>query len=544
MKTGKTGKPERRKRKSNEIVSINPTTGKALGWIACDGRRAVQQAIMQASESFHGWSRLPVKDRQRYLKRLAHVILNQRREIAELIAREQGKPMTEAMGAEILPVLSVLKDLYRNAHKLLKGRRSPHGQILLAHKKSAYRYMPYGVVAVISPWNFPFSVPIPQIAAALVAGNTVVFKPARSAALTGRKIHNLFAKAGLPEGVLNTLVLKEKDVHVMLQHPAVKKIVFTGSTDVGRRVLSAAAEQIKPVILELGGKDAAVVAADAPVERAARGIVWGAMFGSGQACASVERVYVERPVADAFIEACTKEASRLRVGDPLDENTDIGPLSNRQQLKTVVAHVEDAVNKGAKLLIGGKRRGKTGFFFEPTILSQADHSMAVMVEETFGPVLPIMVVDSMDQAIQMANNNVYGLSAYGWTRDRKLAERLMTELEAGTVLINDSACTWGEPNAPWGGIKLSGIGRTRGAFGLREMVQLKYVSSDLDCRKDNAWWFPYDRETRRLFDHAADLLFRQDLRKKAPPLLALLGNRRFVKAVRWPSILSRFHKIL
>jgi acyl-CoA reductase-like NAD-dependent aldehyde dehydrogenase len=529
---------------TQEIISFNPSTGEELGRVAGVGRRGIKEAITRATEAFEGWSCLSIRQRQQYLARLCEVILAEKEDIVELIAREQGKPVTEAMGSEVLPVLGVLTDLSRNAHRALQNQSTRHQQVFFAHKRSQHRYVPYGVIAIISPWNYPFSVPIPQIAAALVTGNTVVFKPALSTALIGRKIDELFRTAGFPEDVLNTVMVKGQDAAVMARHPAVKKIVFTGSTEVGRQIMSAAAEGIKPVVLELGGKDPAVVAADADIARAAKGIVWGAMFGAGQVCASIERVYVERPVADRFISACVWEAAKLRVGDPLNKDTDIGPLTTRRQLTRVKAHVQDAVQRGAKVLIGGKRKGKMGFFYEPTILSHVNHAMAVMVEETFGPVLPIMVVDSIDEAIRLANDSVYGLSAYGWTRSRRTAERLMNELEAGTVMINDAACTWGEPNAPWGGMKSSGIGRTRAVFGLREMVQLKYTSFDPGEGRENAWWFPYNQETRNLFTSAGDLMFTKSVWKKLAPMLALLRNRRFLKTARWGSILGNLNKLL
>ena len=544
MKTTKTKTPARPRSKSNEIVSINPSTGEALGRVASVGRRGVKEAVGRAREAFESWSRLSIRDRQGYLRRLADVILSEKREIAELIALEQGKPMTEALGVEVLPVLAVVKDLSRNAHKTLKDELSRHQLVFFAHKRSHYRYEPYGVVAIISPWNFPFSVPLPQIAAAVVAGNTVLFKPACGAVLLGQKIHDLFRRAGFPEGVVNTIFVKEKDASVIAPHPDVKKVVFTGSTGVGRKIMAAAAQGPKPVVLELGGKDPAIVAADADLERAAKGIVWGAMFGSGQVCVSIERAYVERPAADALIEACVEEVAKLRVGDPLDENTEVGPLSNRQQLRAVTAHVKDAVEKGARILVGGKRKGTKGYFYEPTVLSRVDHSMAVMVEETFGPVLPIMVVDSVDEAIHLANDSIYGISAYGWTQDRATADRLMKELEAGSVIINDCGFSWGEPAAPWGGVKSSGVGRTRTIFGLQEMVQLKYTSFDQGDGKENAWWFPYDHEVRGLLAQGMDLFFKNDLREKVVPLLALLGNRRFLRSARWPSILSNLDKLL
>jgi acyl-CoA reductase-like NAD-dependent aldehyde dehydrogenase len=228
----------------------------------------------------------------------------------------------------------------------------------------------------------------------------------------------------------------------------------------------------------------------------------------------------------------------------LDDDVDIGPLTTEQQLKAVIATVEDAKKKGAKIAIGGRVIENGGFFFEPTVLTHVNHSMNVMVEETFGPILPIMTVDSVDEAIALANDCRYGLSAYGWTSSRITAERFQRELEAGTVMINDSVCTWGESNAPWGGMKQSGIGRTRSQFGLMEMVQVKYTSYDKGNNDYNPWWFPYNQSARHLGDQAIKLLFAKNLRGKVRPLIRLLKNERFLKTAQWTHIFRNLKKLL
>ncbi len=525
------------------LTSINPTTEEVLAQLTPLSRQELRETITEVADGFPAWQQVPLRTRLAACRALLRLIAEERDTIARILALEQGKPLCEGLIAEVLPVLAALRHLTRTAPQVLREKKARHQLVLLAHKRSSYRLEPYGVVSIIAPWNYPFSVPLPEIAAALVAGNTVVYKPAPNSILIGQKIDELLVRAGFPRTAFATVFVSDEVAPELTLHPAIRKIVFTGSTRVGRLVMQNAARQVTPVVLELGGKDPAVVAADANVLRAARGIVWGAMFTSGQVCASIERVYVERPIAEQFIAACADQVRGLRVGDPLEPGTDIGPLTTAEQLATVTAHVDEALRKGAKVLVGGHRLQRKGFFFAPTLLTNVDHSMKIMTEETFGPVLPIMVVDSIDEAIRLANDTPYGLSAYGWTRSRRTAERLMRELHAATVMINDATATWGEPAAPWGGYKQSGIGRTRATWGLLEMVQLKYASFDAGRTSDSPWWFPYGESVRGLARDAVPLLFAQRWWHKLPPLARLLGNRRFVANAHWLAIGRNLHKL-
>ena len=525
------------------IVSINPTTEKELGRVKATGRKGIDEAVDHAQTAFTSWSRLPIQERQGYLKKLSDVIVEHVDDIAELIAKEQGKPVAEAKLAEIVAVLSILKNLSNCAHRALGDKRSKPELILFSHKRSHYYFEPYGVFSIISAWNYPFSIPMPQIAAAVVAGNTVLFKPSPEAVLIGQKIQNLFDEAGFPPHVVNTVFAKDHDAPRLVEHTGINKVIFTGSADTGEKVMAEAAKQIKPVLFELGGKDPAIVAADANLTRAVNGVVWGSLFTSGQVCASTERVYVERTIAEKFIEKCVQQVRSLKVGDPLDEDTDIGPITTKDQLKIVRHHVEEAQKKGAVCETGGKRLNRPGFFFEPTVLTGVNHSMKVMVEETFGPVLAIMEVDSIDEAIALANENEYGLSAYGWTQSKKTAQRLQRELHAGTVVINDSTFSWGEPTATWGGVKRSGIGRIRSDFGLLEMVQIKYASYDKGTKASNAWWYPYNHVVKNFSDDAVQLLFGKKWLHRCRALLRFLGNRRFLKTANWRAIILNLKKI-
>ena len=526
-----------------ELISINPSTEEELARTPALSRDELDAVLQKAGSAARPWAAIPIKERQAFVAKLVDVISRDRWEIAEIIAREQGKPMTEALSAEVIATLSALKYLARKAEGFLKPRKAPHDLILFTSKSSYYQYDPYGVIAIISPWNFPFSVPMPQIAAAIVAGNTVVFKPAPGSILISKKMNDLFRAAGLPQGVVNTVFLQDKDASYLTQHPGVQKIVFTGSTAVGRKVMASAATQLTPVVLELGSKDPAVIAADANVERAARATVWGAFFSTGQVCVSVERVYVHKAVADRFIRACIRETEKLRCGDPMDPDTEVGPLSSRAQMEKALSHIRDAVAKGAKIIFGGKRIGERGYFVQPTILTDVDHSMLVMTEETFGPIMPIMVVDSIDEAIRLANDSIFGISAYGWTQSKKTARRLMRDLEAATVVINDGTFSWGEPNAPWGGVKKSGIGKTRAHFGLLEMVRVRYTSYEKRKKSDNFWWFPYNRRTRKDLDNAVDLFFSNNLFTKLKSAFSLLCSPAFLKTAPLASIVRNVAKL-
>jgi acyl-CoA reductase-like NAD-dependent aldehyde dehydrogenase len=526
-----------------EIVTINPSTGEELGRMPALSRSGIDAALEKSRKAQKAWVQRPLAGRTKLMAALMDVILDERMAIAELIAREQGKPIAEALAAEIVATLGMVKELVRTGSKVLAPRRVPNHMLLFGHKKSQLWRVPHGVVAIISPWNFPFSVPLPEIAAALLAGNSVVFKPAPHAILIGRKIAELLQAAGFPEDLLQVLYLFDREADYLTAHSGVDKIVFTGSTAVGRRVMANAAQNIVPVVLELGGKDPVIVAADADVQRAAKGAVWGAFFNAGQVCASIERAYVERAVAEPFIAACLQEIEKIRVGDPLLPDTDMGPLSSEAHLQKVALHIEDALQKGARLLSGGARIDRPGFFLQPTLLVDVDHGMLVMREETFGPVLPVMAVDSLDEAIRLANDSIYGLSAYAYTSSKATARRLMTELEAGTVVINDSTMSWGEPTAPWVGHKQSGIGLTHADLGLLELTQAKYVSYDAGQRAPNLWWYPYGPASTRLFAAAADLLFSRRMRRKLAALPDTLPQQRFLRAVHWGAIIRNLGKL-
>jgi acyl-CoA reductase-like NAD-dependent aldehyde dehydrogenase len=503
----------------------SPTEGRPFARTSLLNAAQAGEAIEAALKAFPAWSRSGIRVRCRALRRLREALVAEADEIARLVEREQGKPAAEAHAAEILPSLEALKHLATHAEDLLRDDPVEGQVLLLAHKEAAVVYEPHGVVLAITPWNYPFGIPLPVVAAALVAGNTVVLKPAPSTTLVGLRIGALARRAGLPEGVVNVIAVDDALAPALVADPRLGKIVFTGSVATGKKVMAAAANNLTPVVLELGGKDPAIVCRDADLERAAQGIVWGAFMNAGQTCASVERVYVERDVAEPFLARVVEETARLRLRTAVGAPGEIGPLSLERQRKIVEEHVEDARRKGARVLTGGEAVPGPGFFYAPTVLSDVDHSMVVMREETFGPVLPVMTVDSIDEAIRLANDSNYGLTATAWTRSRETARRLQRELQAGVVTINDGLSSFGEPAAPWGGVKRSGIGRTHGLIGLREMVRPKYVSFD-GGRTPELWWYPYDERYERLLSTANTALHARSPWRRLVHLIRLAGHRR------------------
>jgi succinate-semialdehyde dehydrogenase/glutarate-semialdehyde dehydrogenase len=400
-----------------------------------------------------------------------------------------------------------------------------------------------GVLAVITPWNYPVTIPMGELVPALGAGNTVVFKPASATVLIGLALGDMARRAGMPPGVLNTVALPGSATDALLDHAGVVKVFFTGSVDVGRHVARRCAERIIPVQLELGGKDAAVVAADAKIERTARGLVWGAFVNTGQTCASIERVYAERPIYDRLVKRVVELTGQLKVGDPSKPDTDLGPMTSKGQRDIVVRQVAEALAGGARALTGGELPQGPGFFYPPTVLVDVKESMEVMHEETFGPVLPIVAVDSLEEGVRRANDSKFGLTASGWTSSQSTAARLQRELDAGTVTINEHLVTAAEVTGSWGGVRDSGIGRTHGQFGLYNMVNIKYVIRDAGGDDAMPWHYPYDEDFGRFMESSMPLMFGKGLGKYAS-LGTLASTRRFRQRVRKSTMLANFDKLL
>jgi succinate-semialdehyde dehydrogenase/glutarate-semialdehyde dehydrogenase len=512
-----------------ELESFNPATGERLGAVPITKAAEVQGVVDAVAKVQPFWSQLTLLDRARYLERAAQVLIDEADEIRDLIVREQGKPRNEALSMELLPTIDTLRWIARAGPKLLDDEEIDMSQLFLKGKSAAFTYEPLGVIAVISPWNYPWSIPFGEVALALMAGNGVVLKPSSLTPLIGERIGRSLERAGLPEGLLRVIHGPVATSQAVVSS-SVAKVFFTGSVEVGRGVGEECAQQLKGAVLELGGKDPMIVLPDANLEHAIAGALWGGLANAGQTCSGIERVYVMREVSEHFIAGVVAGAKRLRVGDPLDWGTEIGPMTSRAQFDTVSELVEDAVAAGAVLHCGGPADApagsEAGAFYAPAVLTDVTHQMRIMREEIFGPVLPIMVVDSEEEAVELANDSEFGLGASVWTSDRSKGERFARELEAGMVWLNDHMFSHGACQCSWGGVKHSGIGRTHSKFGLYECVNVKLRTWD-PARVRDPWWHPYDETLGNALKQTATILYGRPsiragaLRDGARPLLRL-----------------------
>lgn len=484
---------------AREIVSYDPATGEEIGRAPISLPEDVKQAVARARQAQPAWANLTFKDRGRVVLQARALLLAERDEIATLISRETGKPVAEALSMEIVPALDAMHYFAHASENLLRPQKIDIGQYGLMGRTSAIRFRPLGVVGIISPWNFPLATPADEVVMALMAGNAVVLKPSELTPLIALKIGDLFRRAGLPTGLLQILV-GDGSTGAALIDARVDKIMFTGSVATGKRVAEAAAKYLTPVVLELGGKDPMIVLDDADLENAARGAVWGAFANAGQACASVERCYVQESIAPKFIEQVVAETRKLKQGLGTEDGVDVGAMSNERQLQIVADHVDDARLRGAQVLTGGKRGANpAGYFYEPTVLTNVDQDMTIMRDETFGPVLPVMTFKTDDEAVGLANDSVYGLTASVWTRNTARGKRIAERIEAGTVMVNEVLYTHGIAQTPWGGVKDSGYGRTHGRMGLLELVYPQHVHINRFSFLSDIWWFQYSSRARKLF---------------------------------------------
>lgn len=519
-------KAEAHEAAANEIISSDPATGGEVGRIRITTPDEVREAVERSRQVFHMWKTTSFAERRRLVMRAREVILDEMEPIAELISAESGKPKGEAIALEIAPVLDLMQWIARSAEKMLRPRRIGIGLFGMLGRSSKVVYHPLGVVAIIPAWNYPFSIPLGEAVMSLMAGNTVVIKPSELTPLTGIKIGEIFEKAGFPKDAVQ-IVSGAGETGAALVEAAPDKVAFTGSVATGRKIAEAAAKNLTSVVLELGGKDPMIVLADADLEAAANAAVWGAFCNAGQNCASVERLYVHESIAEELTRRIVEKTKKLKLGPGSDPDVSVGPMSSERQIRIVERHVDDFREAGAVVAIGGsralpkKRRGgeeekgsdrefehwsdaatqddfsspfldvSSSLYFLPTVITGATNDMRPMREETFGPTLPICTFATEEEAIALANDTEFGLTASVWTRDIARGRRIAEQIEAGSVCINEHLYTHGIGQTPWGGFKNSGRGRTHGLEGLLELVQPQHIHTNRITLLPDAWWMPY-----------------------------------------------------
>ncbi len=455
----------------------NPSTEEVIANVSEASEKDVDKAVKAAKDAFDNgeWTKMDADSRSQLIYKFAELLHENREELAQLEALDNGKKYQQALEDDVDGTVQHFRYYAGWATKIFGKTTNidPNYVTYTVHE-------PIGVVAQIVPWNYPLLMAAWKMGAALAAGCTIVLKPAEDTPLSILYAAQLFKEAGFPDGVVNFVPgYGDKAGHALVTHKDVSKVAFTGSTNTGRNIMKEAAEDIKSITLELGGKSPAVVLEDADLDAGLEGILDGTMYNSGQNCSATTRVYVQRNIYDEVIDALKKKAEEITVGDGLDEKTDIGPLVSKKQLDTVLGYIEKGKEEGAKLITGGKRIGSKGFFVEPTIFTDVTDDMTIAREEIFGPVMSVLPFDDIEEVIKRANDSNYGLAASVWTENIKDGHYIASKLEAGTVWINDFGLEL--ETMPFGGYKQSGIGRDMGGdYGISNYIEVKSVFVNMD----------------------------------------------------------------
>jgi acyl-CoA reductase-like NAD-dependent aldehyde dehydrogenase len=498
---------------AGKIAVENPATGETIAHVPDMGADEVGRLADRARRAQPGWNELGFEGRAEVMYEARRWLVQNRERMIQTIVDETGKTPEDAQLAEIFFVADSLGFWAKKASSYLKDERVRSHSPLLLGKKLMLRYRPRGVVGVIGPWNYPVANCFGDAIPALMAGNSVILKPSEVTPLSSLFMAEGMRTAGMPEDVMPVATGGAETGAALVDHTDM--IMFTGSTATGKKVLARAAETLTPVNLELGGKDPMVVLRDADLERAANSAVYWAMANGGQICMSVERVYVEEPVYDEFVQKVVERTRALRQGAPGEPGSvDVGAVTFAPQVEIIEQHIRDAVEKGAKVLVGGKPSDGPGRFFEPTVLTDVDHSMQIMTEETFGPTLPVMKVRDPDEAVRLANDSRYGLNSSVWTRDLAKGERVARRIEAGNTCVNDCVANYGAQELPFGGLGDSGFGVRHSAHGIQKYCSTHSILITRFGPKRELYFFPYSKTRTKLLERLTVLLYGRGARRR------------------------------
>jgi len=494
----------------SDIILVNPATGGKLGVKKSWNSKQVLDAYKKSREKAISFRKTTVEQRVNEVKKIKRYIVENMESLVEGLSADLGKTNSEALLMEIFPVLDSIKYYEKNAEWILADKKVKT-PIALFGKKSYVFYEPLGVILIIAPWNFPFTLSFIPIVSAVLAGNTVIYKPSETATYSGMLIEKILKESGFEPGVVTVVYGKGNEIGDILIDGKPDKIFFTGSTETGKKIMKRAAKYLIPVELELGGKDPMIVFDDANVERAANATVWGSLLNSGQACVALERVYVQEKVYDTFVKNVVSNVKKVKQGWDTKGDVDIGCVTTEEQMKIIEDQVNDAAIKGAKILVGGRRKKDT-LFFEPTVLVSMNHSMKIMKEETFGPVICIMKFKDEDEAVRLSNDSSYGLNASIWTKNREKAMRISREIITGGVAINNALTSSANFALPFGGAKQSGMGRYHGPYGLHAFSNMKAVMIESGKKNQEINWYPFRKEKYERFLVTFKSLFSDKIR--------------------------------
>jgi acyl-CoA reductase-like NAD-dependent aldehyde dehydrogenase len=501
-----TAEAARQNGQGKTIDVTNPATGEVIATVSAIGTEQVAELAAKARAAQPGWEALGFDGRARIFRRAQKWVTDNSERIIETIVSENGKTYEDALLAEVSYAAGAFGFWAKNAEGYLDDERVRSSSPFVLGRKLVVRYAPVGVVGVIGPWNYPLTNSFGDCIPGLAAGNSVILKPASITPLTSLLMQEMLRECGMPEDVFQVAVGSGEVGSELIDH--VDFVMFTGSTEVGKKVMERAAKTLTPVGLELGGKDPMIVLSDANLERAANAAVHYSMQNGGQTCISVERVYVEEPIYDEFVSKVTEKMRGLRQGVPGGAgSTDIGAITSPPQVDLIDGHVQDAVKKGARAVVGGKRGDGPGDFYEPTLLVDVDHTMECMTEETFGPTLPVMKVRDADEALRLANDSPYGLQASVWTKDIAKGERFARQVEAGVCCVNDAQVNYVALELPMGGWKESGLGSRHGAGGIRKYTKQQTILITRFGPKRDVHMLPYKGRTTKLIDRLVKFLY-------------------------------------
>ncbi|MDP3149608.1 MAG: aldehyde dehydrogenase family protein [Ignavibacteria bacterium] len=476
--------------------SINPATGEVIGSTKKNSIEELLDAVKSAKAAQKLWAAKSFSERAKHLFTIRDYLVAHADEISEIISKDSGKTRVDAISTEVLSSAMAITYYAKNAESVLQRKKLSGGSILTINKRSYVDRVPYGVIGIISPWNYPFAIPFHEVAMALITGNAVILKTATQTLEVGKALKACIDAGNLPHGLFHFLNIPGNIAGDAFIESGIDKLFFTGSVPVGKQLMKKASEKLLPISLELGGNDAMIVCDDANIYRAVSGAIWAGYSNAGQSCAGVERIYVDEKIYDSFVTLLKKKLSEMNIGADTNFNVAVGSLTTEKQLETVKKHVADAREKGATIFTANNTASEQKGLFHPlTVIEDATNEMLVQREETFGPVVTATKFHSVEEAIKLANDSSLGLTASVWTKNKTKAHRIAAQLEVGSVMINDHLMSHGLAETPWGGWKESGYGRTHGYLGLEAMTQPRVVIDDIiPGLQKNMWWHPHSKQ--------------------------------------------------